>query len=123
VDSTAYGVQIVNNGENDNNDIRNNIIFNSTGNEINDLCGVGCSGTVTSPNLTTDPDFVDPGSDNYHLLATSDARDAGDDLNAVVVTDHDGVALDDTPDEGAFQFVTGGALTSAPIHIHPRVIR
>jgi len=52
--------------------------------------------------LNEDPDFVTPNTD-LHLQSTSPARNAGEDLN--VTTDYDGVARDDTPDIGAYEYV------------------
>lgn len=79
----------------------NNIVFNNTAGEIDS------SSSVLTTNLTTDPDFVDAGAGDYHLLEGSPAINAGTDLSAEgVLFDFDGNPrpIDDFYDIGAYEF-------------------
>jgi uncharacterized repeat protein (TIGR01451 family) len=63
-------------------------------------------GTLTSTvEITGTPDFVTPGSGNYHIGAASDAVDAG--VDAGIDTDIDGDARDANPDIGADELAGG----------------
>ena len=50
-----------------------------------------------------DPDFINPGADNYHLLVTSPA--IGEGVNVGIADDLDGVTRGDPPDIGALEYV------------------
>jgi hypothetical protein len=65
--------------------VRNNIVFNNAGT----ITDAG-SGTVQLKNLTTDPQFVNAGANNFHLRPGSPAIDQGDDLSTVFSTDIEG---------------------------------
>jgi len=115
-------------------DIYNNIIFNNTAagdgddifiaspnpnditiknNDFNDTLTTGYLIDGDDTNLTTagnknfDPDFEDPVNDDYHLLASSQAIDAGDnlapDLPATDIEGEDRIQ-DGTVDMGAYEF-------------------
>ncbi len=74
-------------GTGDSNEVRNTIVYFSTG---TDLIDTG-SGTIDDHNLIgTDPLFVDAGGDDFHLQAGSPAIDAGATI-AGVTTDIAGV--------------------------------
>ncbi|MFC1827938.1 CFI-box-CTERM domain-containing protein [Thermodesulfobacteriota bacterium] len=115
-------------------DIYNNIIFNNTAsgdgndifiaspnpnditiknNDFNDTLTTGYLIDGDDTNLTTagnkniDPDFEDPVNDDYHLLVSSQAIDAGEnlapDLPATDIEGEDRIQ-DDTVDMGAYEF-------------------
>jgi parallel beta-helix repeat protein len=128
-------------------DIYNNIIFNNTaagdgadifilGPDPNDITinnndyddtpttGFLINGDDTnlsvSGNLNVNPDFVDTNGDDYHLLASSKAIDAGEnlapDLPATDIEGEDRIQ-DDTVDMGAYEFPGtpgGGGGTTPP---------
>lgn len=54
----------------------------------------------------TSDDFVNAAADDYHLLASSSAVDAGEPIDGVVI-DRDGNARDGMPDLGAYEFCEG----------------
>jgi serralysin len=81
---------------------RNNIFYQNTTDVIVD----GGTGTIEDHNLMTDPFFLSPGSDDFHLTLGSPAIDFG-----VIV---DGVAYTgSSPDAGALEF--GGEDLPTPV--------
>jgi parallel beta-helix repeat protein len=83
--------------------IVNNISWGNGGPDLLDDTANGAVGTYLSSNLTSDPSFVDTANLDFHLLYTSQAINAGEDVG--VTTDFDGNARDDgRPDIGAFEF-------------------
>jgi parallel beta-helix repeat protein len=82
--------------------VRNNIAFNSSGTDINDL---NPGSTTKSNNITSDPSFVDAANDDFHLQTGSSAIGAGTNLLADVPDDFDRVLRDSNPEAGAYEFV------------------
>ena len=78
---------------------RNNIFFENVGVLDNG------TGTIEENSFETDPDFVNSAIGDFHLQASSGARDFGQDLLADVPDDFDLVARDATPDVGGYEFV------------------
>ena len=93
--------------------LTNSILWNNG--DIDNNCGTSCSITYSiigtgetggEGNLSADPNFVDPGSGDYHLLAWSPAIDTGTDAGAPDV-DYEGDSRpqNDGFDMGADEFV------------------
>jgi hypothetical protein len=101
-----------------NTSVKNNIVrkTNNAGPGLIDNAGVG---SVIANNLMTDPAFVNPGANNFHLQPGSSAIDAGATL-ASVPFDHDGVPLPQGQayDIGAFEYLpSSGAGPPPPTHV------
>ncbi len=66
--------------------------------------------------LDINPQFVDPASENYHLLSPSPAIDAGYDLGSVVPDDFDGVSRPQgvAYEIGAYEVQSSGQPTDTP---------
>ena len=80
----AGGIYLISNG----NIARNNIIYETAVTAI-----VTNGRTLTaSNNLTTNPNFVNPGANNYNVQAGSNAIDAGTDLSPDVLVDIEGTS-------------------------------
>ncbi|HEV8725280.1 MAG TPA: LamG-like jellyroll fold domain-containing protein [Candidatus Binatia bacterium] len=96
--NTYYGIDV--GGGSTSALVKNNIVYQN-GWTISDAG----SGTVTSNNLTTDPQFVNPSASDFHLQSTSPAIDAGATLTEVA-TDLSGVARPQRQayDIGAYEF-------------------
>jgi hypothetical protein len=79
---------------------RNNIYHQNNTDVIVD----GGTGTIASDNLTTDPLFISPVSNDFHLQAGSPAIGVGFDLSGTVTTDFDGNTRTVPYDIGAYKF-------------------
>jgi hypothetical protein len=103
--------------------VANNILFNNGSNDAigslltdttgysgqANLCGTFSNGCA----LSGDPLFVDAGNNDFHLTASSLARNAGINLSSLFTTDKDGNARPAGPyDLGSYQFV--GTTTQPP---------
>jgi len=76
-----------------------------------DIWTDGTATITASQNLTTDPKFLNPFANDFHLTASSPAIDAGLTLSDVT-TDFDGISRPqgNASDIGAYEFRVGGAL-------------
>jgi hypothetical protein len=90
--------------------LKNNILYQNRG-TIQDLG----SGTNQSHNLVTDPKFIDPSANNFHLQPNSPAIDAGITIPEVT-TDFDGITRPqgNAYDIGAYEFVGNNQDTTPP---------
>lgn len=98
--------------------VRNNIVFQNAGGDINDY-----DGTMTaSNNLTTNPSFVDVVNDDFHLAAGSDAIDTGTAVGAVT-DDLDGIARPQGAayDIGCYEFTADGTLLAGTVKVALRL--
>ena len=93
----------------------NNLYYGNTADLQKDVAGVLTGITLDGTELSSNPIFVS--SSNYHLQATSPARDAG--ANVGLTLDYDGhsVPVGSGVDIGAYEYVPGGDTTppSAPM--------
>ncbi|MBN1675034.1 MAG: right-handed parallel beta-helix repeat-containing protein [Kiritimatiellae bacterium] len=93
------------------NTVVNNIAFGQGQN----LALTKDTAAADTPNLTSDPLFVDADGDDYHLRASSAAIDAGTDLSKMVPADFDGVArpAGAAYDIGAYEVAAGNRAPGA----------
>ena len=92
-------------------DVHNNIVYSNNGNINNEA-----SGTSVSHNLTSNPNFENPGSGNFKLKSNSAAIDGGMMLASEVDSDIDGIARPQGSDYdiGAHEFGNGGPVDNDP---------
>jgi len=90
-------------------EVKNNIMWVHNG--YGPLYQTGDSNTIVEDNLlnTEDPHFVDQGSQNFHLQASSPARNRGQTLSSVAF-DYDHIARPQGSayDIGAYEYIEGG---------------
>jgi hypothetical protein len=99
--------------------VKNNILWNNAGT----MTDTG-SGAALSNNLTTDPQFVNAGANNFHLRPGSPAIDAGEDLSSVCATDLEGRPRPRSGKWtlGAYQAGAGRPVVPAPTHLRVRTV-
>lgn len=84
-----------------------------TGDEANTNQNVEGTGTVVQASSQTgDPAFVDPGANNYHLMDTSAAIDAGQDADIAQDIDGQSRPIGDMPDIGADEQRAAGTVSN-----------
>src|SRR6266568_4542114 len=88
--------------------VRNNISYNNGLENIRDDSGIA----TIDHNFTSDPNFVDPTTNDYRLQSTSGAINFGVDLSSVFTTDYLGNTRSLPFDAGAYEF---GVIILPPI--------